>query len=173
MQVAADAALVVFVCAAAWWDIKADRIPNDLTVMGLAAAFVLRAPLGSDGLVRGLVGFGIALLISVLLYALRAIGGGDVKLLAGIGAFFGSDEIVGALGLIAILGAAFALLNVIRKGMLPLLLLNTLELARSLLSLGRSGRTRGLDSPAALTVPYGVPIAFGTLIWWFGRGVRL
>ncbi|HZN96283.1 MAG TPA: prepilin peptidase [Gemmatimonadales bacterium] len=173
IQVAADAVLVVFLCAAAWWDARADRIPNELTVTGLAAAMVLRAPLGSDAITRGLAGFGIALLIAIVLYALRAIGGGDVKLLAGVGAFLGSGEIVGALGLIAVLGAAFALLTMLRRGMLPLLIWNTMDLVKSLVSLGQSGKPRRLDSPAALTVPYGVPIATGALIWWFGQGVRL
>jgi len=173
IQVVADAVLVVFVCTAAWWDTRADRIPNELTVTGLAAALMLRAPLGSDAVARGLAGLGIAFLISIILYALRAIGGGDVKLLAGVGAFLGSGEIVGALGLIAVLGAAFALLSVTRKGMLPLLIWNTMELVKSFVSLGQSGKARGLGSPAALTIPYGVPIAAGTLIWWFGQGVRL
>ncbi|HZA91586.1 MAG TPA: prepilin peptidase, partial [Gemmatimonadales bacterium] len=107
------------------------------------------------------------------LYALRAIGGGDVKLLAGIGAFIGSSEIIGAMGLMAVLGAAFALLSVIRRGLLPLLIFNTLDLVKSWRSLGQAGQARKLETPGALTIPYGIPIALGTLIWWFGRGVRL
>jgi prepilin peptidase CpaA len=172
-QAVADVAITLFVSTAAWWDATAHRIPNKLTVTGLAAAFLLRAPLGSDAVVQGLAGFGIVVLVSVVLYAVRAIGGGDVKLLAGVGAFLGSSEVLGALGLIAILGAAFALLSVIRRGVLPLLIFNTLELVRSWRSLGQAGQSRKLESPAALTIPYGVPIAVGTLIWWFGKGVRL
>jgi hypothetical protein len=77
------------------------------------------------------------------------------------------------LGLIAVLGAAFALVSVIRRGLLPLLLFNTLDLVKSWRSLGQAGQARRLDAPGALTIPYGVPIALGTLIWWFGEGVRL
>jgi prepilin peptidase CpaA len=172
-QAAADVIIVVFVCTAAWWDATADRIPNALTVMGLAAALILRAPLGVDQLLQGLGGLGLAFGISMVLYALRAIGGGDVKLLAGVGAFLGSTEIMGALGLIAVLGAAYALLNVSRRGLLPLLVFNTLDLMKSWLSLGRAGSIRKPASPSALTIPYGVPIAVGTLFWWFAEGVRL
>jgi prepilin peptidase CpaA len=172
-QAVADVVITVFVSTAAWWDASAHRIPNQLTVMGLAAALVLRAPRGLDAFVEGLAGVGIALLVSLVLYALRAIGGGDVKLLAAVGAFLGSTQIVGALGLIAVLGAAFALLSVVRKGVLPLLIFNTLDLVRSWRTLGQAGQSRKLESPAALTIPYGVPIAVGTLIWWFGKGVRL
>jgi prepilin peptidase CpaA len=173
IQVVADVVVVAFVCSAAWLDATTHRIPNQITVTGLAAALVLRAPLGLDVLMRGLAGAGIALLIAFVFYALRAIGGGDVKLLAGVGAFLGSTNIVGALALIAVLGAAFALVSMVRRGVLPLLLFNTLDLVKSLASLGQAGERRKLDSPSVLTVPYGVPIALGTLIWWFGEGVRL
>jgi prepilin peptidase CpaA len=96
-----------------------------------------------------------------------------VKLLAGVGAFVGSGEILGALGVIAVLGAIYALVVVGLRGLLPLLVFNTFELIKSWLTLGRTGPSRKLDSPNALTIPYGVPIALGTLIWWFGEGVRL
>jgi hypothetical protein len=72
-----------------------------------------------------------------------------------------------------VLGAAYALLTVSRRGLLPLLLFNTLDLMKSWLSLGRAGPIRKPESPSALTIPYGVPIAVGTLFWWFGEGVRL
>jgi prepilin peptidase CpaA len=169
----ADVVLVVFASTAAFWDATTHRIPNKITVTGLAAALVLRAPLGLDVLVQGLAGAGIALAVAIVFYALRAIGGGDVKLLAGVGAFLGSTHIVGALALAAVLGAAFALGSVIRRGVLPLLLFNTLDLVKSLASLGRAGQRGKLDRSAVLTIPYGVPIAVGTLIWWFGKGVQL
>ena len=172
-QAAADVIIVVFVCTAAWWDATADRIPNAVTVTGLAAALILRAPLGVEPLLQGVGGSGLAFGVSVVLYGLGAIGGGDVKLLAGVGAFLGSSEIIGALGLIALLGAGYALLTVTWRGLLPLLVFNTLELVKSLLTLGRGGNTRKLESPNALTIPYGIPIAMGTLIWWFREGVRL
>ena len=172
-QAAADLAIVVFVSTAAWWDFRTQRIPNTITIAGLAVALILRAPLGVDALMHGLAGVCITLLVSLALYALRAIGGGDVKLLAGIGAFIGSSEIIGAMGLMAVLGAAFALLSVIRRGLLPLLIFNTLDLVKSWRSLGQAGQARKLETPGALTIPYGIPIALGTLIWWFGRGVRL
>lgn len=134
---------------------------------------MLRAPLGVDALMHGLAGACITLVVSLVLYALRAIGGGDVKLLVGVGAFLGSTQVPGALALIAVLGAAFALVAVTRRGVLPLLIFNTLDLVRSWRSLGQAGQRRSLESPAALTIPYGVPIAVGTLIWWFGKGVQL
>jgi len=40
-------------------------------------------------------------------------------------------------------------------------------------SFGRAGQLRKLESAGSLTIPYAVPIAAGTLIWWFGRGIQL
>jgi prepilin peptidase CpaA len=140
---------------------------------GLAAALILRAPLGFESLLQGLGGLAIAFGLALVLYLLRAVGGGDVKMLAGVGAFVGSSEILGALGLIAVLGAAYALLVVSFRGLLPLLVFNTLELIKSWLTLGRAGSARRVDSASGLTIPYAVPIALGTLVWWFGEGVRL
>jgi prepilin peptidase CpaA len=173
VQAAAGAVLVILVCTAAWWDVTADRIPNELSVGGLAAALVLRALLGVDHILHGLGGLGIAFGIALVLYVLRAIGGGDVKLLAALGAFLGSPHIVGALAVAAVLGAAFALGSMIRRGLLGLLLFNTLDLVKSLASLGQAGQRNKLDSAVVLTIPYGIPIALGALIWWFGKGVRL
>ncbi|HWN17620.1 MAG TPA: prepilin peptidase [Gemmatimonadales bacterium] len=173
IQTVADLALIGLVCTAAWLDFTTHRIPNWLTVTGLAAALTLRAPLGSAALVSGLEGLGVGLAVSLGLYAVRAIGGGDVKLLAAVGAFFGFPAVLSGLALMAVLGGAFALVSVVRRGLLPLLIFNTVDLVKSWRSLGRAGQVRTLDSPGALTIPYAVPIALGSLIWWFGEGVRL
>ena len=173
IQTAADVAVTGLVCTAAWLDFTTHRIPNWLTVTGLAAALTLRAPLGLSALVSGLEGAGLGLVVALVLYALRAIGGGDVKLLGAVGAFFGYPEVISALALMAVLGSAFALVSVVRRGLLPLLIFNTVDLVKSWRTLGRAGHLRTLDSPGALTIPYAVPIAVGTLIWWFGGGQSL
>src|SRR6478672_11867784 len=107
VQAAAGALLVILVCTAAYWDATTGRIPNQLTVAGLLSIMLLRAPLGLDRLFEGIGGFVLAFGIAVVLYALRAIGGGDVKLLASVGAFLGTNEVLGGLGLIAVLGAGY------------------------------------------------------------------
>jgi len=173
IQAMADLAITLLVGIAAWRDFTTHRIPNWLSVTGLATGLALRAPLGLHALEIGLEGVGLALAVSLLLYALRAIGGGDVKLLAAVGAFLGFPDVISALGVMAVLGGAFAIVSVTRRGLLPLLLLNTVDLVRSWRSLGRGPDARRLDSPGALTIPYAVPIAVGTLIWWFAGGVRL
>ena len=172
-QLLANLLISAFLCVAAWCDATTRRIPNQLTLAGLAAAFVLRVPLGWEASLRGLEGFGVALAVALFLYALGAVGGGDAKLLAVAGAFLGLDALPGALAYIVLLGAALALVMMARRGLLVLLLLNTLELFRTRRMVARSGGARVMDAPGALTVPYAVPIAAGTLMWWFGQAVRL
>jgi prepilin peptidase CpaA len=83
-------ALFAMVVAAAAFDIRSRKIPNWLTLGGMAAGIGLQA------LLHGLTGFrlsveGLALGFGVYLafYCLRAMGAGDVKLMGAVGAFAG------------------------------------------------------------------------------------
>ena len=173
IQTLADVVLVGLLCAAAWSDIRAPRVPNRLTMAGLVAAFALRAPLGVAAILAGLEGFAIALAVAVVFFALGAVGGGDAKLLAMVGAFLGLGPLPGALAYIVLLGAAMALVVMARRGLLLLLFMNTVDLFRSKHFVARSGDIRTLETAGAQTIPYAVPIAAGTLMWWFGQGVKL
>lgn len=173
IQALADVVLVGVLCAAAWWDVRVRRVPNQLTVAGLAAAFLLRAPLGVDAVLTGLEGFAVALGIAVVFHALGAVGGGDAKLFGMVGAFLGLGPLPGALAYIVLLGAGMAVVAMARRGLLLLLFFNTVDLFRSKRLVARSGGVRTLEVPGAQTIPYAVPIAAGTLLWWFGQGVKL
>lgn len=128
---------VALACAAslasAWTDAKTGRIPNLLTLPLLPAGLVL-------GLVQGgLLGLGTAALGCVVCFAVpygllhfsrgTAIGGGDVKLFAGLGALLGPraglEVELGSLVLLAV----FALLALTWRGQLWALLVRTCWLA--------------------------------------------
>jgi prepilin peptidase CpaA len=134
---------------------------------------LLRVPLGLETVLAGLQGLGVALALALLLYALGAVGGGDAKLLAVVGAFLGLKALPGALAYIVLLGGALAIVIMARRRLLLLLVMNTIELFRTRRLVAREGGARVLDGQGALTIPYAVPIAAGTLMWWFGQGVRL
>jgi prepilin peptidase CpaA len=158
---------VVLMAGAVLLDVRSRRIPNWLTVTGLVAALVLRLVMGRDSLVAGLSGAGLAALVSLPLFAVGALGGGDGKLLIAIGGFMGPGRLAGALLLIAVVGGALAVLDAHRRGILVPVWLNSLDLMKHWLTFGRRGRRIGLASPGAVTVPYGVAIATGALAWWF------
>lgn len=169
----ASVALVALLLAASWFDVRTRRIPNALTVAGLVAVLVLRGFLGAGAVLDGVGGAGVAMLVALPPFALGMLGGGDAKLLAAVGAFMGLDHVIGALLAIAVLGGGLAVVEAIRQRALPQAMANTFGFAKRWLLLGRSGIAATIDSPHALTLPYGIAIATGALMWWFLAGVQL
>jgi prepilin peptidase CpaA len=88
---------VVLTGAAAIWDLRTGLIPNRLVAAGAIATIVLTvlvaAPRGSvaigGALLSMLAGLVLVSLVPLLLYRMDGIGGGDVKLLAVVGAALG------------------------------------------------------------------------------------
>lgn len=173
VSVIASVLLVALLLAACGFDVRVRRIPNALTMAGLVAVLVLRAFLGVGAVFEGLAGAGIAMLMALPPFALGMLGGGDAKLLAVVGGFMGLDHVVGALLAIAVLGGALAIVEAVRRRVLAQAIGNTVGFAKQWLFLGRFGATPTIESPNALTVPYGVAIAAGALMWWFLAGVQL
>lgn len=161
-------ALVVILAIAAMTDLRERRIPNRLTVPGLALGLVLSLLPGGLTLSGALLGVGAAALIAVPLFILRAFGGGDAKLLLVVGAFAGAKLFFYAFMFTVFAGGLMALIATARTGMLGSTLRSTGSLALHLLSLGRRGRRVALGDSGAITIPYGVAIAIGTTLAWFG-----
>lgn len=79
-----------FLAAATITDVLRQRIPNAITYSGILTAFVLRGSLlGWDGLEDGLKGFAGCGAIMLACFLLLGVGGGDLKLIAMMGAFLG------------------------------------------------------------------------------------
>lgn len=161
--------LVALCAAAAVVDARTRRIPNALTLAvaasGLAQAALWGTPTSPLMSAAGLVVGGGILLIP---FALRAIGGGDLKLLAGIGAWLGPVAAVQVYALSAVAGLVIVLAQCAATGRLRQLFRNSAVLATALASaptLGvdhveRTGTTlKSVDRP----MPYAVPILLGVL----------
>ena len=110
--VARLSAIVVLALGAGWWDWRERRIPNWLCLVGLMAALVL------NEIPFALKGLGLALAIHLPLYALRATGGGDVKLMAALGALMGVDDWLRFFIVSAVLGGVVALGFVLSRGVM-------------------------------------------------------
>ena len=170
-----SATALIAVCAAAvWFDLRERRIPNALTLGALAIAIVLRAPAGLDAVVDGLLGSGIAFGLALVFFLLGGLGGGDVKLLAAVGAFLGPDRLWPALFITAMVGGAMAVVTILRHGAVRQTALNLYTIVTTLRPrsfTGWKGPEHGsavtLDTPGVLTVPYGVAIAAGAIAGWF------
>jgi prepilin peptidase CpaA len=162
-------AVVALGAAATVTDWRTRRIPNALTFGAAAVAVAFSVATGGlrDGL-WSLAGFGVGLLIFLPLFALRALGGGDVKLLAAIGAWLG-PSLVGWVAVYgAIAGGVLAIPWLVWRGLLRGTLANTWGL---LLHWRHSGLKPHpvvtLDNPEAMRMPYALPIALGALatVW--------
>lgn len=163
----ATVAFVALMVAASVWDVTRRRIPNKLILVGLFAGLLVRFLEGWGPLAMGLAGAGLAFVITFPLFVLRGLGGGDVKLFAAVGAFTGPLGFVSALLASAIIGGVLAVALALRRRVLIPVLLNMKDLAVNAMTLGKAGERITLDSPGALTVPYGAAIALGSLVVWF------
>ncbi|WHY20540.1 prepilin peptidase [Paenibacillus sp. G2S3] len=79
-----------FLAAAFITDLKSMRIPNWITVSGLLAGLLAQVLMsGWDGLLKAGVGAAAGFSVLLIMHLIGAVGAGDVKLFAGIGAWTG------------------------------------------------------------------------------------
>jgi prepilin peptidase CpaA len=168
----AHATLAAIVCIAAVIDVRTMRLPNWLTVAALAAGLLFSAiaPAPDNSFWRALGGAGAGLAVTLPLYVLRLMGAGDVKLIAGVGAFLGFPAIFGALAYVFIAGGVLAIVIAIWRRSLKRLAVNVTQATQGLFYTAMAGvrSTVVLSQGASIgKLPYGVAICAGTLAWLF------
>jgi prepilin peptidase CpaA len=140
-------------------DVRWRKIPNWLTLSALVGGLVLQVVrFGPPGALVALTGATLGLAILVPFYALRAIGAGDVKLLAALGAVLGPLALVSVVIYGALVGGVIAAVMLAKRH----------ELRRSLTDI--------MTNPTNLrrggaTAPYGVAIASGVYLSMLLPGV--
>jgi prepilin peptidase CpaA len=151
-------------------DIGSRKIPNWLTYGGLLAAIPARFfALGWPGLTTSLIGVIAGGGIFFVLFLLGGMGGGDVKLMAAVGAWAGAEQTVVILIATAIAGGIIGLAYMIFHGKVLRTLANTFELLRHHLTSGlRPHPELNIQEPGTLRIPYALAIAIGTL-YCFGK----
>jgi len=161
-------------------DVRCRRIPNQLVLLGILAGLALQAtvtpgaglfsePFGAVGMLKACAGMAIGLLLLLPMYALGAMGAGDVKLMAMIGTFLGPLDVVGA-GLSSVLaGGLLAVLVSLCQGSLRKVVGNVKVMVLGSVLRGMSGGNAHIDAPATATgqLPYAVAIASGTVCYLF------
>jgi prepilin peptidase CpaA len=148
------------------FDVRTRRIPNALT-FGAAIAGVLfhRLADGPEGVLVAAAGWLVGLGLFLPFFALRGMGGGDVKLLAALGAWVGPQD---ALWLAVYTGIAGGVLGVgvaLSRGYLKTAMQNVAGALRYWGTAGiRPVPGLTLESGNAPRLAYAIPILAGTLV---------
>ncbi len=160
---------------AAWIDGKELRVPNWITFPMVLSGLVYSTSVGGlSGLNSGLLGMCVGLLTLLPLYAVGGMGAGDVKLMAGIGAWLGWEVTLAAFAVSTVVGAIMAVIMVLwRKSSRHhyenfLMILSEWMVVRKPSELARIAAER---KPRMLLLPYGIPICIGSIGYFMYAGM--
>jgi prepilin peptidase CpaA len=159
--------LAVLLVSAIYTDLRWFRIPNWLTFAAMGLGILVQAWIGGfHGALFSLAGLGVGMGLFLLPYAGKAIGAGDVKLMAAIG------SIVGPAGALSV-----AILSVLAGGLYALgamtyqwgIAATSKKLAFATYGAVVTGGSTGLgDLQLPFKLRYGLAIAAGTLLFLLG-----
>ena len=161
----------VVLIVAAWIDGKQLKVPNWLTypmaATGIAFNFLVGG-LGdwNSGLLGGLWGMTVGLLCLLPLHSVGGMGAGDVKLMAGVGAWLGWWHTAIAFCVSTIVGAVISLVMAFWSGKFwdhyanCLLILREWSEVKNPWELSRLAAQR---KPKMTLLPYGIPICIGSI----------
>ncbi len=165
-----EVVLIVLVLAAAVYDVRYRRIPNWISVSGAVIGLALNTFLyrGWSGLLFSLKGLLLGFGLYFVLYALRAMGAGDVKLMGAVGSLVGWQDWLAIFLVTALVGGIMALIVVISRGRFQ----KTIWNVGYILGEMRHGRPAYINreeldvkNPKSVGLPHGAVIAVGTIFF--------
>jgi prepilin peptidase CpaA len=146
------------------------RVPNWLTfhfvVGGLAYACWTE---GREGLLWSLAGTGVGLITLLPLYAIGGMGAGDVKLMAGVGAWMGPATTLGAFVCSALVGGLFGMVMIVASGDWIRHWVMFQTIGHEIVSIrnpSRLAELAGERKKTMMLLPYGIPIAVGSILYF-------
>jgi prepilin peptidase CpaA len=161
--------LMTLLIAAAWIDLRTNRIPNLLTLIGIVFATLYNGvyPVYHDqnGWLVALGGLSIGFIIFIPLYVLKVMGAGDVKLVATVGAFLGPWPTIWAILWSCVAGGIIALALLLWTGNARRAIVNIISLIHHNLQMAPMGHL-DFTLPSSVStgkLPYAVAIAAGTI----------
>jgi prepilin peptidase CpaA len=130
-----------------YFDIRYRRIPNLLVVAALVAGLTINTSAhGAAGALSSLQGALVAFIPMFLIHVVGAMGAGDVKLFAAVGAVLGLKLIPLTFVLVVMIGGALAIYSMLRGWEMPRF---------------------AIAPDRRHTIPYGVAIMLGSLVTAF------
>jgi prepilin peptidase CpaA len=164
------APLIGSLALAAAIDARVRKIPNWLT-FGLLLAGLGRglASGGMSGLGHSALGMLAGAALPLVLYAISALGGGDVKLLAAVGAWVGAGPAVLIFMIESVLGLCIVLVQATAQKRTGALFRNSALIAVNFAGIGELGLQNAVETGKSCRairrpLPFAVPVFFATLI---------
>jgi prepilin peptidase CpaA len=166
----ASAPLIAVLALAAIIDSRYRRIPNWLTFGLLLAGLGRAAAFGHAGdFEKAIFGMLVGGLFPLILYAISAVGGGDVKLLSAIGAWVGAGPAILIFMVEAVLGLGIVLVQAMVQRRTTALLRNSALIAANFAGVSEIGLKNAVETGPSYQairrpLPFAVPVFFATLI---------
>jgi prepilin peptidase CpaA len=165
---------LAFVAGCMLSDMATRRIPNVLSGTVALAGLVLNGVyFGSAGVVASLLGAAATMSPLVVPFLLGGIGGGDVKMMGAVGSLVGMRVGMNALAIGVVFGGVLMVVHLARRGRLVEKTLATGAMVSEAFA-GRSLDALRLsaDTPGAVSLPYSIPLGFGTAAALVCAGLR-
>lgn len=154
------------------------KVPNWITFPMIISGWVYSATLspypGWEGLAYSLIGTVVGLALLLPAYAIGGMGAGDVKLMAGIGAWVWGTTTALSFGVSAIVGGLIAIGMVLYRKSWDKhhgqfwSILNEISSVKDPEKLAAIAAER---KPTMMLLPYGIPIAIGTIAYFGWAGM--
>ncbi|TWT90665.1 Type IV leader peptidase family protein [Pseudobythopirellula maris] len=149
------------------------KVPNWITFPMIVSGWVYCTTLGPyagwEGLLYSLVGTAVGLLLLLPAYAIGGMGAGDVKLMAGIGAWVGVTVTVWSFAFTAVIGGLIALGMVFFKKRWDKHHGQFWHIWNEILTVKDPEKLAAIAKerkPTMMLLPYGIPIAIGTIAYF-------
>ena len=151
------------------------RVPNWLTYHFALGGLAFAAWTGGSSLfLWSLAGLATGLALLMPLYAIGGMGAGDVKLLAGVGAWVGAWTTVWAFATSAVVGGLMAVAMVAWSGQYVHHWVQFQAIGHEILTIRNPEKLAAIAAerkPRMKLLPYGIPIAVGTIAYFAWRGL--
>jgi len=151
------------------------KVPNWVTYPFIISGWIYAfAAFGWEGLGWSVLGTMVGLLLLLPAYAVGGMGAGDVKLLAGVGAWILIQNTVNSFCVSAVVGALMAVAMVVARRAWKKhqdqfwLILNDIMVIKNPEKLAEIAAER---KSRMLLLPYGIPIAIGTIGYFLWMGM--
>ena len=156
------------------------KVPNWITFPMIISGWIYNATLsdyaGWEGLMYSVLGTIVGLALLLPAYAIGGMGAGDVKLLAGVGAWVWSTTTLYAFAVSTIVGGIIAVLMVLLQRKWGKHHAQFWMICTEILTVKDPEQLAAIAAerkPSMMLLPYGIPIAIGTIAYFAVAGMLL